>query len=243
MSRGTRRMGAENPGNRWRTTPVLSCASFATLLLLYGGAELQKTPTSVGSRTAISSLDRRCTAEAAHPPPKPGPVPTFDNSSLENLRSDRRPWLCTSRERLGPFELADLAGRKWTDRELRGKVVIAVLWATWCGPCKGELAAVETLYEKTRQDRQIAVVTLNLDDDPARVAPFVQQHRYDFPVLLARSIFKEFPGGVPVNWLVDREGFIRKEVCGYTPGLLDVLQRDAVALKRGEPLTPDFERK
>jgi thiol-disulfide isomerase/thioredoxin len=183
-------------------------------------------------------------SQAAHPQSKPEPVPTYDNSDIERLeKMSAYPWLCTSRERLGPFELTDLAGRKWADRELKGKVVIAVLWTRWCGFCIQELSAVQKLHENTRQDKEIVLLTLNLDEDPSIVAPFARQRGYDFPVLLARSMFKEPPPDkLPINWLVDREGVIRKEVCGYGHGLIEFLHKDALALKEGARLTPGYEK-
>jgi thiol-disulfide isomerase/thioredoxin len=44
------------------------------------------------------------------------------------------------------FQLRDLNGHLITLSDLRGKVVLLNFWATWCGPCRVEMPAMEQLY-------------------------------------------------------------------------------------------------
>ena len=44
------------------------------------------------------------------------------------------------------FQLRDLDGHLVTLSDLRGKVVLLNFWATWCGPCRVEMPAMEQLY-------------------------------------------------------------------------------------------------
>ena len=48
------------------------------------------------------------------------------------------------------FQLRDLKGRLVTLSDLRGKVVLLNFWATWCGPCRVEMPAMEQLYRSFR---------------------------------------------------------------------------------------------
>jgi hypothetical protein len=52
------------------------------------------------------------------------------------------------------------------------------------------------------------VVTFNLDENPGLVQPFLEEHEYKFPVLLAHSFLSAMLDriGIPQNWIVDPKG-------------------------------------
>ena len=47
--------------------------------------------------------------------------------------------------------------------DLKGKYVYVDVWATWCGPCIGEIPALQTL-EKDYEGKNIAFVSISTDD-------------------------------------------------------------------------------
>ena len=49
--------------------------------------------------------------------------------------------------------------------DYRGQVVLVNLWATWCPPCKEEMPALQSFYDKYR-DQGFVVLAIN-DGDPA----------------------------------------------------------------------------
>ena len=113
---------------------------------------------------------------------------------------------------IGPFSWLDLDGRRWTDRDFRGKVLIVEQWAAACGPCVSEFPEVQKLYEAVRHDPSIAFVSLDLDQDPAAIREFLGEFRkeYSFPVLFAGAQLKI--KSIPRMWIVDRDGYIRESL-------------------------------
>ena len=130
-------------------------------------------------------------------------------------------------EPLAPFELSDLTGRNWKLRSLEGKTVFLNLWATWCGPCQGELPHVQKLYEALKERAEFEVLTLNIDEDLGLVQPYIDEREFTFPVLPAYGYVSSVSGslgtGIPQNWIVDGKGAWRWRQIGYNPDNKDWL--------------------
>jgi thiol-disulfide isomerase/thioredoxin len=107
------------------------------------------------------------------------------------------------------FTLEALDGSKASLSSFKGKVVLLSFWATWCGPCKEEMPAMQTLYQKLR-DKGFEVVAVDMMEDKAAVAKFVKTAGYTFPVLLDST--GAIGGGayaaraIPTNYVVDKGG-------------------------------------
>ena len=115
------------------------------------------------------------------------------------------------------FALADLEGRTWRLADLKGRVTFVNVWATSCGPCRAELPYVEKLYQQMKGGQDVLVLTLNTDENPALIEPFLRQNKYTFPVLPALSYLERLDPTVvmPQNWVVDRDGVLRSKSEGF----------------------------
>jgi thiol-disulfide isomerase/thioredoxin len=123
---------------------------------------------------------------------------------------------------LKPFNLQALDGRRWTLRDLDGKVAFINVWATWCGPCREELRHVQELYERVKGRTALVLLTLNVDRDVGLVAPFMGNAKYTFPALLAEAYVEDlWSGGTPIprNLILDRSGVVRYQQVGFEPSL------------------------
>ena len=110
----------------------------------------------------------------------------------------------------------DLAGRKWTPADLKGKVAFINFWATWCGPCREELPYVQKLREQLKDRKDVIVLTLNTDEEVGKVAPFMKENKFTFPVLLGQA-YADSQGinSIPRNWIVSLDGKVMLEGIGF----------------------------
>jgi thiol-disulfide isomerase/thioredoxin len=60
------------------------------------------------------------------------------------------------------FDFENYAGGKTKLEDLRGKYVYIDVWATWCGPCRGEIPFLQKIEEKY-QGKNIAFVSMSVD--------------------------------------------------------------------------------
>ncbi|GAB1722176.1 MAG: Thiol-disulfide oxidoreductase ResA [Nitrospira sp.] len=115
------------------------------------------------------------------------------------------------------FLLKDSEGFNVTLDQFRGKVVLLNFWATWCGPCKIEMPAMEQLYRSfSRKEFEILAVSTDAQGT-AVTRPFQQEVGFTFPVLHDADFRIGLQYGarqLPMTFLIDRKGIIRNRIPG-----------------------------
>lgn len=96
---------------------------------------------------------------------------------------------------------------------LRGKVVLADFWATWCVPCISEIPMFNQL-KKDYQPRGVEVIAISLDEEgAAKVRPFLKAHPMDYTQIIGdqstAAAFNVDDSTLPVTLLIDKQGRIR----------------------------------
>ena len=122
-----------------------------------------------------------------------------------------------SEKPLPEFEITDTQGRLWRLADIKGKKTLVNLWARWCGWCLPELPVVQEMHEQLRDREDVQVITLNLDENPGVIEPFMTENAYSFPVLPATALVDKLIPllGIPRNWIVDSRGHIVYEQHGF----------------------------
>ena len=116
-----------------------------------------------------------------------------------------------------------------------GKVVIVNMWATWCAPCREEMPALDAYYREHRA-QGLVVVALSMDDprDEAKVREVTRG--YSFPVGFQLDTYLKGYGRIwrlPLTFVVDRKGILRKDQWHADPGLdVQLLEQTVTPLLR-----------
>ncbi|MCC6586032.1 MAG: redoxin family protein [Bryobacterales bacterium] len=100
--------------------------------------------------------------------------------------------------------VTEMHGRDFAPETLTRKVTFVSLWATWCGPCREELPFLQKLADRFKARDDIAVIALNVDEDPAVVPRFLDQFKFTFRSTLAsRFAYDMLPVfSIPANYLI-----------------------------------------
>lgn len=118
------------------------------------------------------------------------------------------------------FTLKDVAGKRLSLSDYKGKVVLLNFWATWCGPCKVEIPwFIE--FESQYQAQGFTVLGVSMDEDGWKaITPYVAGHHMNYPVVLGDEEVNERYGGIdalPTTLLIARDGKVRAIHQGLPP--------------------------
>lgn len=124
-------------------------------------------------------------------------------------------WMAIAEGEPAPeFHGTDLHGERIALSDLQGKVVYVDVWATWCGPCRGEIPFLQELEEAFHGDSRVAFVSISVDEDKEAWQTMVTEDELGGIQILAPSAWKsevvtEYRiAGIPRFMLIDADGSI-----------------------------------
>lgn len=100
------------------------------------------------------------------------------------------------------------------------KITLLEFWATWCGPCMGEIPHLKSIQSKYSAD-DLQIIGISLDTNPKKVEQFIRSKKMSWPQIIQP---KEWDGeitkkynvlGIPATYIISKNGkIIAKDLRG-----------------------------
>lgn len=107
------------------------------------------------------------------------------------------------------FSFTTLDKRKIRLEDLKGKVVVINLWATWCGPCKSEMPMMHAYYQKHHAQ---GLEMFGVTSEGIEVRAWLKKVARVLAYPLANQVlprYRPIDGAVPSTFVIDRKGILR----------------------------------
>ncbi|MBR1570331.1 MAG: TlpA family protein disulfide reductase [Bacteroidales bacterium] len=73
------------------------------------------------------------------------------------------------------FTIQGADGKTYSLKDFKGKTLILDFWATWCPDCREEMPQLLALQKKLKGRKDIVMVGVSFDTDPAKLASYVKE--------------------------------------------------------------------
>ncbi|MDR3506867.1 MAG: TlpA disulfide reductase family protein [Caulobacteraceae bacterium] len=109
--------------------------------------------------------------------------------------------------------------------DLRGKVIVLNYWATWCAPCRAEMAAFDSyLRSHHTDDLKVFAITVDSTATPYQLRALARALAFPLILRLEGWGYGQIGGAVPTSYVIDRAGVLRYARAGaFTEASFDAL--------------------
>lgn len=114
------------------------------------------------------------------------------------------------------FTFAPFDGKPFKLSDLRGKVVVLNIWASWCEPCKDEAAILENTW-RAYKDKGVVLLGADYVDTEQSAKEFIRKFGITYPngPDLGSNIYRQFRArGVPETYIIDQQGNVARTFIG-----------------------------
>lgn len=172
---------------------VLLCLCMMIMMAGCGGGDAKEAELSGSQESSETAADLSHTKETAETPPEEIPTAVEEGCLAPDIK------------------LHYLDGSSAELSDYRGKAVLLNLWATWCGPCVGEMPAFPRLQEEFGD--QLQIIAVNCGDSADTVEQFAKENGYTFPIALDEEyeiMMNTYrTSSIPYTVIIDEAGIIR----------------------------------
>jgi cytochrome c biogenesis protein CcmG, thiol:disulfide interchange protein DsbE len=125
------------------------------------------------------------------------------------------------------FECYEYEGRSEMKlSDLRGKIVVINIWASWCKPCEQEAPELEEAWQLYRDSGDVVFIGVDYVDTPEGAFGYLKKFAISFPnapdLQSTISSILNRQMGVPETYLIDREGVLRQIKIGPFASIAEI---------------------
>jgi thiol-disulfide isomerase/thioredoxin len=166
-------------------------------------------------------------------------TPPADAKKVETLFESEQPAAPKPGNKAADFTIQSLEQNKTLKLEdYKGKVIMLDFWATWCGPCRMEMPALQKVHISNK-DKDFVFIAVNVREPMQKVADFIAKQKFTFAVGMdadGQMAMKYGVSAFPTLFLIDKKGTVQAVHMGYDPNIEKTLQQEIDSLLSGKDL-------
>jgi len=165
------------------------------------------------------------TRDGSKPTPLTPPAPANAAATPRQANQQPRPQSSPTPlpDELMNAALTTLDGKSLKLADLKGKVVVLNLWATWCGPCRREIPDFIEI-QKDYEGRGVEVLGITSEDErntKESVEEFAKQFKINYKVVWVDAdgweAFLAPRYAIPQTYVLGQDGNLIQKFTGYSP--------------------------
>jgi thiol-disulfide isomerase/thioredoxin len=139
--------------------------------------------------------------------------PSGSNTGSSDSKKSEYPPLASA---VAQADMRNLDGSTSKVADMKGKVLLLNMWATWCGPCRGEMPSLVKMQDE-HHDKGFEIIGLNTDDGDSKemVEEFAKEMGLNYTLVWAPTDMQNGLlkisnfNGIPQSFVIDRDGNLR----------------------------------
>ncbi len=218
----------------WFKLSILTVILFIGILFILSGCKEEKeqaTPPSTENEALTTPAEDHNHDHTTHHHDDPGKLNATHSDenapALTDIIQNAQGWGPIFRNWYGQnapnFTITDIAGKKHSLNDYRGKNVMLVLWATWCPPCRMEVPHLKELREGMPESELaiFAISYISPMETTEKVKDFAKDAQLNYTVFSIDQTEMPTPfnaiAALPSAFFIDKEGKIKLAVEGLVP--------------------------
>jgi cytochrome c biogenesis protein CcmG, thiol:disulfide interchange protein DsbE len=139
---------------------------------------------------------------------------------------NNQPTTITIGQPIPPINLISYDGQNLLTTNMSGKVIVINFWAAWCQPCAGEAPALEQAWEYYSSQGEVIFLGVDSGDSESEAKSYLTKFNIKYangpdPDKRIAHILR--PQGIPVTYIIDRNGLLAYKEIGPFPSFGSII--------------------